>query len=367
VKKYSADYFEKKFKILFSKLLAKKGFLNAVKEMRIELEIPDNGFENETILAHFLITKMSDREWRTLGFATFIEIYEQKHETIVDEKNKDEVIETFINDVDNKKGGRGIFQALFKLDGLIQNHNELFTTYLKEKPIFIKNKFLSQLSPKVFKLMNTYWGFDLLDEHIVSHFIEKYLFLGDYGIAQYIKNKVACPNCRYIGVQHFSPERYNMQGQDKGVYTKGYIFNKATVKQLSSHFNSVFLIIKPYATKEQVHHYIEDNWNDLKEHILAKNTFYKQFDVHPSKIKESDFERNNLIYELYKLPKKELIKIYKGESNLSGVGIYKENVISAILDDEHGIKMTSDAIKKAATRFAKSTKAERLPKDIGDI
>jgi hypothetical protein len=67
------------------------------------------------------------------------------------------------------------------------------------------------------------------------------------------------------------------------------------------------------------------------------------------------------------LPKKELIKIYKGESNLSGVGIYKENVISAILDDEHGIKMTSDAIKKAATRFAKSTKAERLPKDIGDI
>ena len=367
MKKYSSGYFEKKFNILFSKLLAKEGFLDAVKKTRTELDIPDGGFGNETMFAHFLITKMSDTEWRTLGFATFIEIYEQKHKTIVDEKNKDEVIKTFIKEVDNKKGGRGIFQAMVKLDGIIQNHNELFTSYLKEKSIFAKNKFLSQLSPKVFKLMNTHWGFDLLDEHIVAHFIEKYLFLGDYGITQYIKNKLACSNCRYIGVQHFSPERYNMQGQDQGAYSKRYIFNKAAVKQLSSHFNSVFLIIKPYATKDQVHHYIEDNWNDLKEHIIAKNTFYKQFDVHPGKIKESDFERNNLIYELYKLPKKELLKMYKGESNLSATGIYKENVISAILNDERGIKMTSDAIKKIATRFAKSTKAARPPKDIGDI
>jgi hypothetical protein len=201
----------------------------------------------------------------------------------------------------------------------------------------------------------------------MGHFVEKYLFLGDYGINKYIQQKVMCTNCRYIGVNHFSPTRNNMTGQDEGPYGKNYIFNKETVRLLSLHFNSVFLIIKPYATKEEVLQYIEDNWNNLKEHIIEKNTFYKQFDVHPSKIKESGFERNNLIYELYKVPKKELVKMYKGERDLSGAGIYKEMVISAILNEEHGIEMTPDAIKKTATRFAKSIKTERPPKDIEDI
>ncbi len=364
MKKYSDNYFEKKFRILFNRLLSKEGFLDEIKEARKELGIPDGGFENETALAYLLINKTSNNEWFSLSFTSFIEAYEQKNKIRVSENNKKEVIDAFIKE-DRKKKGKGIIEVMYRLDQDIQNHNELFTSQFSR--LFPKNKFYSQLSPKVFKIMNTFWGFDLLDEHITVHFIEKFLFLGDYGITQYIKNKIACTNCRYIGVQHFSPERHNMQGQDKGIYTKGYIFNKATVKQLSQHFNSIFLIIKPYATKEQVLNYIEDNWNDLKEHVISKNSYFKQFDVHPSKIKESDLERNKLIYELYKLQKKELLKMYDGEKDFNRVGVYKEMIISSILKEKHGIDITPDAIKKAATRFAKSTKLKKEPREIRDI
>jgi predicted transcriptional regulator len=113
--------------------------------------------------------------------------------------------------------------------------------------------------------------------------------------------------------------------------------------------------------------YIEDNWDDLKEHITDKNTFYKQFDVHPSIIKESDDEKNRLVYELNKLSKKELLKKYKGEKNFNHKGIYKETIVSAILDEEYNIKMTSEAVKKSASRFAKSIQVQKIPKDIRDI
>jgi hypothetical protein len=136
---------------------------------------------------------------------------------------------------------------------------------------------------------------------------------------------------------------------------------------LSQHFNSVFLIIKPYATKELVLQYIEDNWDDLKEHIIEKNTFYKQFGVHPSIIKESDDEKNRLVYELNKLSKKELLKSYKGEQDFSHTGVYKEAIVSAILEEEYDIKMSADAVKKSASRFAKSIQVQKLPKDIRDI
>ena len=89
--------------------------------------------------------------------------------------------------------------------------------------------------------------------------------------------------------------------------------------------------------------------------------------MNPSKIKESNFDKNRLIYSLYKLPKKELLKIYKGQENFSGKGIYKEKIISAILEEEHNIKISPDAIKKMATRFAKSTKLKKEPRDIRDI
>ena len=362
MKKYSADYFGKKFKILFNKLLLKEGFKDAVKEARKKLGIPDTGFDSEVKLAQFFIGKMSKRERFRLDLSTFIEAYEQKHKVVITEENGEEAVNAFVAEI---KGNRTVdmLPMTVALGGNILNHHDMMT----RMPIFKGNLYLSKLFPETMKLIRKFWGLDLLDEHIMAHFVERYLFLGENGVDQYIKIKIACPSCRYIGVDHFSPDRYNMEGRDEGPYSEKYIFNKETVKRLSMFFNSVFLIIKPYATKEETIQYIEDNWGWLKEHVIEKNTFYKQFDVHPNKIKQSNFERNQLVYELYRLPKKELLKNYRGGEQLSGRGIYKEAVIAKILLEEHQIDMSPDAIKKTATRFAKDTKAERQPKDIRDI
>ena len=158
-----------------------------------------------------------------------------------------------------------------------------------------------------------------------------------------------------------------MDGRDEGPFSGKYLFNASAVKLLSSHFNSCFLIIKPYATKEQTIQYIKENWDHMKEHLITKNTFYKQAGVHPSKIKVSNFERNRLVYELYKLPKKELLDLYRGKKDFSLIGIYKETVIAAILKEQYEIEMSTDAIKKAATRFAKNARINNEPKDIRDI
>jgi hypothetical protein len=252
---------------------------------------------------------------------------------------------------------------MVELGYTIESHHNLFTKY----PFFEGNKYLSKLYKYVFKLTQKYWGVDLLDDHIIIHYIEKYLFMGEVGVNEYIRSKISCHNCKYLGVDHFSPNRNNMDGKDKGPYSKEYLFNKQTVEMLSQHFNSVFLIIKPYATKELVLQYIEDNWDDLKEHIIEKNIFYKQFGVHPSIIKESDDEKNRLVYDLNKLSKKDLLKRYSGEKDFKHRGVYKETIVSAILDEEYNIKMSPDAIKKSASRFAKSTKIQMAPKDIRDI
>ena len=62
-----------------------------------------------------------------------------------------------------------------------------------------------------------------------------------------------------------------MEGQDRrDLLVKKYIFNKNTVKMLSKYFNSVFIIIKTLCNKEMTIQYIEDNWEDLKEHITEK-------------------------------------------------------------------------------------------------
>jgi len=93
--------------------------------------------------------------------------------------------------------------------------------------------------------------------------------------------------------------------------------------------------------------------------MTEKNTFYRQLGIHPSKIKESNFEQNGLIYELYKLSKKDLLKKYQGKVDFSGPDIYKETIISAMLEEEYNIKMSTDAIKKTATRFCKINKSEK--------
>ena len=365
MKKYSADYFEKKFEILFNKLIIKEGFVNKVKEIRKTLGIPvENGFIDQLELAEYLRKKLTKKEEMGATIFSFMEQYDAENKTRLTESKSDreKFFQYLVNKKKNKIDPVAIMSYFLEI---IDDHSDLFTSHF----IFKKNKFISKLSPIVIKLLNKYWGFDLLDEHIAVHFIEKYLFLGESGVKQYIKNKIVCPNCRYIGVVHFSPTGLNMEGRNEGIFSGKYLFNETTVKLLSSHFNSVFLLIKPYATKEEVLNYIEDNWNRLKEHLIEKNTFYKQYDVNPSKIKESDFDKNQLVYSMYKLPKKELVREYNEQKISSSLSapIYKEAIISAILEKKYNIQITADAIKKSATRFAKSIKLKKEPRDIRDI
>ncbi len=360
MKKYSAEFFKKKFEILFNKLIVKEGFINEIKEVRKELGIPiENGFANLSELTEYLLKKLTKPEKEKAVFWGFIEQYEIENHIRISEKDKEDFFNYLLK---NKKRRDSSIVIITYLQGVIEDHNNLFTSNASLR----RTNFFSELSPIVFRLLNKYWGFDLLDELIAVNFVEKYLFLGENGVNQYIKAKITCPMCRYIGVDHFSPDRVDMEGQDEGVFSKNYIFNKKFVKRLSMHFNSAFLAIKPYATKEEVLNYIEDNWNCLKEHLLEKNTFYKQLDVNPSKIKESDFDKNRLIYSMYKLPKKELLNQYKGNEVFSTPS-YKETIISAILKEQYGLDMTTDAIKKTATRFAKSIKLKKEPRDIRDI
>jgi len=363
MKKFTAEYFEKKYRILFNKLLIKKGFLEAVKETRTKLGLPKDGFKNETELAYYFLNKLGKKEKELLTFFVFINDYAYKNKLNPDNtEDRAKIVEAYVKSQMKKqdKNAENI-QIIPYLIKNITDHSEMITKHF----IFEKNKVFSKLFPETHKLIGKFWSLDLLDEHIMGHFVEKYLFLGNYGVNQYIKNRLACSNCRYIGVNHFSPERHNMKSNE--AFGKNYIFNEATVRHLSIYFNCVFLIIEPYATKEEVLQYVEDNWSDLKEHIIEKNSFYKQYDVHPSKIKESNFERNQLIYELYKQSKKELLKIYQGEEDLSLPNIYKEMIISAILKNQYNIDVSADAVKKSATRFAKNTNPEKKMKDIRDI
>ena len=363
MKKYSTDYYEKKYRILFDKLIIKNGFVDEVKQTRKTLGIPvENGFIEQLELVQYLLKKFTAKEQQKITMFAFMEQYDAESKTRLTESKEDK--DKFFQYLQgkNRKPNDIMTMAGFLLM-IIDNHNDLFTSHF----IFKDNKFTAKLSQIVVDLMNKYWGFDLLDEHIAVNFIEKYLFLGECGINEYIKNKLACPHCRYIGIDHFSPNRLNMQGKNAGMFSGKYLFNKATVKMLSNHFNSVFLLIKPYANKEQVIQYIEDNWNDLKEHLIEKNIFYKQFGVNPSKIKESDFEKSKLVYSLYKLPKKELLKDYQSPDSNLPPPTYKESIISSILEKKHNIKMSADAVKKTATRFAKSIAIKKEPKDIRDI
>lgn len=361
MKKYSTDYFEKKYKILSEKLLQKEGFADSVKATREELGLPVNGFSSTQELAQFLIGKMSKSEQQSLTFRAFVQAYSQANKVSITEETRDEVIGAFIKM--GHKQGIGMIPMMFELASNIESHHSLFT-----KISFLeKGKYLPKLSLAVKKLMQKYWGVDLLDDHVILHYIEKYLFLGQQGIDQYIKSKISCHNCKYLGIDHFSPSRADMEGQDEGPYSKNYLLNKDAVRRLSYHFNSVFLIVKPYATKEMLLQYVEDNWEDLKGHMVEKNTFYKQFDVNPTLIKESDEEKNRLVYELNKLSKKELLRRYKGKNDFSHAGVYKESIISAILAEEYEVEMSADAVKKSASRFAKSIKVQNVPKDIGDI
>ena len=71
MKKYSDDYFEKKYKILFDKLLQKEGFVDDIKATRKELGLPANGFANGPELAFFFINKLTKDQQHSLTFSHF--------------------------------------------------------------------------------------------------------------------------------------------------------------------------------------------------------------------------------------------------------------------------------------------------------
>ena len=364
MKKYSAEDFEKKFKTLRDKLLIKQGFEDQIQESRKKLGVPtENGFSSSLELAIFLAEKLSSEEILNTAFISFISNWERRNTKRAEEGDREIVLKE-LDDFISDKPENIQFLAIKFLEESVEDHNELFTL----QPIIRQDfKEIAKLGSEEFKIFNKYFRPDLLDEFTILHFVEKYLFLGDAGVAGYIRKRVSCSHCKNIGVLHFSPSGDDMEGQNEGIGSKNYVFNKSFVKRISQHFNSVFLIIKPYATKPQVIQYIEENWDDLKDHMNNKNTFYKQYNVGSTRIRTSDFDRNRIIYELYQLPKKELLKKYNGEKNFSLPGIYKQTVVSAILEEQHDIKMTPEAVKRAATRYANATKVIDEPRDIGDI
>ncbi len=367
MKKFSTEHFEKKYRTLYEKLLCKEGFLNDIKSARKTLVLPEEGFSDEYEFAYHIIHNMNDDELFHLTFFIYLDHEASKNREAffdLDKEGRAPIIDAFIKSYNKKKERLELIsKAVFELGRDIVDHNQM----IQLNPNLKGSRIYTKLSRETSSLLQKYWGLDLLDEHIFGHLVEKHLFLDKYGVNKYIKEKTTCPMCKYIGVTHFSPERNHIDGEMNGTGKKKYRFNKNTVDRLSLHFNSVFLIIKPYATKEETIQYIEDNWDCLKDHIIEKNTYYKQFEVNPSKIKTSDLERNKLVYELYKLSKKEVLKRYKGEDDFSGKYIYKETIISAILGEQYDIKMTADAVKKSASRFAKSIKIKKEPKDIRDI
>ena len=301
-----------------------------------------NGFSSVEELAKFIYENSPEKEAFLIVVA--MNTYSIENKVNITEENS----KLFFNDfIKNKKNQPKVADILTEIIEQINNHHKFFT----DIKILKTDKKLLSLQKTTGILMDKFWGVDLLDEHIIYQYIEKYLFMGQAGINNYIRKRLSCPQCKYLGVQCFPPEPANMSGHDEGLFSGNYIFNSDTIKILSKYFDSTFLIIKPYATKGMVVQYIEDNWDSIEEHLEVKNTFYKQFEVTPTLAKEGDYEKNRLVYELNKLSKKELLKKYNGTKNLSLIGVYKESIVSAILEEEYNIKMSPEAIKKGSTHY----------------
>ena len=96
MKKYSDDYFEKKYKILFDKLMQKEGFVDDIKTTRKELGLPIDGFANGPELADFFISKLSKAEKRKLTMWAFLRAYEYEQKRFLTEDDKDAFTKAFM-------------------------------------------------------------------------------------------------------------------------------------------------------------------------------------------------------------------------------------------------------------------------------
>lgn len=361
MKKFSVEYYKEKFLILWERLRAKEGFEEEIARIRAELGIPEDGFSSDVDLAYFLIDRLNDEEQESFPYILYIPKFESKNQTFVkSEEDFDELYRQFDEEIGEENFPRFVLQSLLDY---IKPEADSFTSF----PLMKLSEENSKLKPICLSLSSKFFSFDLLDELIIFQFIERYLFLGENGVIRHIDAKVTCTCCRHIGVKHFSPNASHMQGREDGVFSKDYIFNEGAVRLLSQHVHSLFLIIKPYSTKQQIIKYVEENWDSLKQSLDEKNKFYIQAGVKIGKLKKRDNNKNRLVYELSKESKKDLEERYKALDTGFATPRYKDSIISAILKHEFAIDMSSDAVKKSYQRYAKSDDLMKNPKDIRDI
>ena len=101
MKRYSSEYFEKKFKILFDKLLIKEGFIDEIKKTRKELGIPvEKGFSDALHLTEYLAKKLTEDEKHHLVFFQFIERYEAENKVRItgeeQKEHRDKIVNAFL-------------------------------------------------------------------------------------------------------------------------------------------------------------------------------------------------------------------------------------------------------------------------------
>ncbi len=169
MKKYSADYFEKKYKILFDKLIIKEGFVDDIKKTRRELGIPvENGFADISHLAEFIMKKLTKSEQRYLAFSAFADRYNHKKgEDAIAEGHKDELLDAFMEETN---GMLIPLDVMVSLCTMIDDHSNLFTA----RRVLSENKKLSKFYPAVHTLFQKFFNVDVLDIQIAIYFIETY-------------------------------------------------------------------------------------------------------------------------------------------------------------------------------------------------
>lgn len=91
MKRYSTDYFEKKYRILLDKLLQKQGFEEHIRAVRKELGMPEEGFKSAPDFGYFVLQKLSDDEVNSLIFFAFIDAYTHEKKISVSEENRGEL------------------------------------------------------------------------------------------------------------------------------------------------------------------------------------------------------------------------------------------------------------------------------------
>lgn len=259
MKKYSTDYFEKKYKILFDKLLQKEDFVDDIKATRKELGLPTNGFANGPELADFFISKMNKSEKKKLTMWAFLSAYEYEQKRRLTEDDRDAFTKAFMKKHKNDDG-IGMLPMMIELGQAIDTHHNTFTKY----PLFEGNKYLSKLYKTTFKLMQKYWGVDLLDDHIIFHYIEKYLFMGQAGVNEYKKTRDFGLYRTYWGMVRRC--KYKSQVSYKYYIEKGIIVEwKSYIDFKNDMYESFLNHIKKYGKRETTIDRIDSNKNYCKE------------------------------------------------------------------------------------------------------